>query len=852
MWGMAMKKLSKFILIVTACGFIVSCKAPENPGNDPEVPGTPTPEEIIQSVAGLWIGTTTSSSDFSRKVTSITGVITENNRIKLIEAGVGDQFSGKVISQGSQVVAGMAWFDAVSDGGKKRSDMTLIMNSAVQKESISGTYSSEEDSGEFLLNYNPAYDRPSSLNQISGSWSNKDESIKIDLASGFNGQGLAGCSYTGSVGVINPAVNSYNLNVDVSGCTDDSLSGKYYGVAWMEDAINENDTLKYSIVNSNGSSSLSSQLTRTVVGETPSIAGVWRGTITSNSGKVTSVATGIVAENGLMQLTTSDGDVIAGNMSVDVGNSISAAAKFYKADRSSPFEMTLSGVVTEKSLLEGTYIKTDSSDTAGHFSLVYDAVYENISKQGLVAGNWSEQFESILLNSVGALNGTNTETGCTLLGSIGLLNPNFNAYNVNITTSNCQASALNGAYAGLASLSDESGDGSFDTLIYIINNDTQYLTKIFTKTSNLASITGVWRGTFTNNVGKSVFYKALISEDNEIKFLADTESFPFDQGSDIISGSAIVHTKDSMVASVIEIPANNNPNEILDIILNGVVIEEDSLSGTFEKRDRFNALVEFGNFSFKYDEVYVIPEVNFFVINDTEWNVEKFDNNGSSFFTQSLDLSDSFVLTSDRTTVVTVENYIDKLIPASEVGELSNPYTVILDVALPVAPDDTVETVTTVSTSSSGSEVSKVTIFATTTKVKVTTTRYEADDAGVVGGVATVLETSTTVTTTTTHVDSNNCRYLGNYDVVDPRINMWNLYMVVSGCDTQQVRDSNGNNLGVTYNLNGTYTGLATLEEQFSIVNHPHDHFNFMTFGMVDVTGTKTINNRLTMQFFGH
>lgn len=844
-----MKKISKFIFILVIGMFLVACKTPEDFADGGTEPSVPL-ERGRQSESGLWIGTMTS---VTKKVSSISGVITENKRIKLISAGGVEQFSGNVIAQGDAASGEMTEFYAVSAGAKKKTDMNFSLESIVEKESISGTYASGLDSGDFLLSYNPAYDRASSLSTVSGAWSSKNENIKIDLANGFNGQGVSGCSYVGSVAVIDPLFNSYNLNVVVSGCTDEALSGDYYGVAWLEDAINENDTLKYSIVKSDSSASLSSQMTRTVVGETPSVSGIWRGTITSNSGKVTSVATGIVAENGLMQLTTSDGDVIAGSIGVDVGDSIFAAAKFYKADRSAPFEMTLSGVVTEKNLLEGTYVKTDPSDTAGHFSLVYDSAYESTSKQGLVAGNWSEQFESILLNSIGALNGTNTETGCTLSGSIGLLNPNFNAYNVNITTSNCQASTLNGAYAGLASLSDESGDGSFDTLIYIVNNSTQYLTKIFTKTSNLASITGVWRGTFTNNIGKSIFYKALISEDNEIKFLADTESFPFDQGSDIISGSAIVHTKDSMVANVVEIPANNNPNAILDIILNGVVIEEDSLSGTFEKRDRFNTLVEFGNFSFKYDEVYVIPEVNFFVINDTEWDIEKFDNNGSSFFAQSLDLSDSFVLTSDRTTVVTVENYVNRLLPGSEVGEDSNPYE-ITNTGLPVVPDDTVETVTTVSTSSSGSVPNKVTVSAVTTKVRVTTTTYDfnEDEPPEVEGVVTVLETSTTVTTTTTHVDSNNCRYLGNYDVVDPRINMWNLYMVVSGCNTQQVRDSNGNNLGVTYNLNGTYTGLATLEEQFGIENHPHDHFNFMTFGMIDVTETKTINNRLTLQFFGH
>jgi len=124
---------------------------------------------------------------------------------------------------------------------------------------------------------------------------------------------------------------------------------------------------------------------------------------------------------------------------------------------------------------------------------------------------------------------------------------------------------------------------------------------------------------------------------------------------------------------------------------------------------------------------------------------------------------------------------------------------------------------------------------------------------------------------------------------------MWNLYMVVSGCNQAlnvrsidgldllvdasgktidrknadgsdkkltfengvvvNITDSNGEISKVNtlpLNLNGTYTGLATLEEEYSILNHPHNHFRFMTFGMVDTTGTKTINNRLTLQYFGN
>jgi len=77
--------------------------------------------------------------------------------------------------------------------------------------------------------------------------------------------------------------------------------------------------------------------------------------------------------------------------------------------------------------------------------------------------------------------------------------------------------------------------------------------------------------------------------------------------------------------------------------------------------------------------------------------------------------------------------------------------------------------------------------------------------------------------------DSEGCNYDGNLDIVDTHYIIYNITLEVTGCD-----------------LAGVYTGLATLEERFTIASHPHDHYNFMTFGVSD--GTRTINNRLTFR----
>lgn len=82
--------------------------------------------------------------------------------------------------------------------------------------------------------------------------------------------------------------------------------------------------------------------------------------------------------------------------------------------------------------------------------------------------------------------------------------------------------------------------------------------------------------------------------------------------------------------------------------------------------------------------------------------------------------------------------------------------------------------------------------------------------------------------------DTEGCDYDGNLDIVDTHFFIYNITLKVTGVDCSIV---------------GVYTGLATLEEEYSIENHPHTHYEFMTFGASD--GERTINNRLTLDFFG-
>jgi len=92
--------------------------------------------------------------------------------------------------------------------------------------------------------------------------------------------------------------------------------------------------------------------------------------------------------------------------------------------------------------------------------------------------------------------------------------------------------------------------------------------------------------------------------------------------------------------------------------------------------------------------------------------------------------------------------------------------------------------------------------------------------------------------------DTAGCNYEGNIDIVDPYYFIYNISLKVRDCS-----------------LAGDYKGLATLEEEFLPLDvtvvagiatekeHPHTHYRFMTFGVSN--GVNTINNRLTLEYYG-
>ena len=103
------------------------------------------------------------------------------------------------------------------------------------------------ETGALNLVYNAAYDSPSSLHLTAGSWKFTDRDALttvfiIENEGTIKGHDSDNCEYSGSVDVIDPVYNAYQVNLTISECS--SVNGEYEGVSFIE-----NDQLSVQIVN---------------------------------------------------------------------------------------------------------------------------------------------------------------------------------------------------------------------------------------------------------------------------------------------------------------------------------------------------------------------------------------------------------------------------------------------------------------------------------------------------------------------------------------------------------------------------------------------------------------------------
>ena len=210
-------------------------------------------------------------------------------------------------------------------------------------------------------------------------------------------------------------------------------------------------------------------------GESP--AGIYTGSfITGVDGAPETVqVTGVISEN-LDAHFLVDGSVshVAGRVSVSQ-TKLSAQLIGYlgEADRFFGIDgmetITLDGHVTAQRVINGDF---SVADTEGKFNLNYDPLFEETSSLDLLQGLWifvgGVYTITLDVDDAGQAFGTDSK-GCVFDGQIGIIDVNYNAYQVGVVITNC--GVQNGDYGGLVYLST-AGDPALNSLTVSVSNDT--------------------------------------------------------------------------------------------------------------------------------------------------------------------------------------------------------------------------------------------------------------------------------------------------------------------------------------------------------------------------------------------
>lgn len=433
---------------------------------------------VNQEVGGIWAGTITSTT--INGTFQLSGVVTESGELQFVSSDGGAVYSGTVQVTGDKVTGTLEAvnFVGLMPPAALPAGSITIDGTVTSQGVITGTYTGANDSGSFDVTYDPAYERVSNLGKLASDWTSignlqfksgiggENDVLAISVADdgSFSGGDTAGCTYTGNFAVIDTAFNAYDAQLDITDCG--GLNGSYTGLASLGDDAGTDDTLLLSAANASIGVAINGDRV-----SSRSAAGIWTGTITSDLDLIDVPATAIIAENGAARIVDIDGTQLAGTANVS-GNFLDSLFDGFAADGDLFPDGTTFGSVLVRGLVDTAASLTLSYQGAGDtgaLALTYDAVYENGSSLATVADDWSfddgaGDTTDISIAANGDITGSDSD-GCTYGGSVSLIDPNFNAYQVDLTLAVC---ADAGNYSGLAAVLDGAVAG--DTLLIAVSN----------------------------------------------------------------------------------------------------------------------------------------------------------------------------------------------------------------------------------------------------------------------------------------------------------------------------------------------------------------------------------------------
>ncbi len=189
------------------------------------------------------------------------------------------------------------------------------------------------------------------------------------------------------------------------------------------------------------------------------LGGVWEGT-DSDGTEIVALST----DSGRFHWLAETGDQGFGTGSVSgsavtLNYTLVAPLDFTLFDGSASATCSGIGTIEERQTLAITVDCTTSlgGTLSTSVSLTYNSLFDRDSALSVIAGIYEDEGLVFNINADGVIFEQDPVFGCVLGGQVSIIDPNFNAYDVSLSVSNCvgQASILNGStFTGLAILDD--------------------------------------------------------------------------------------------------------------------------------------------------------------------------------------------------------------------------------------------------------------------------------------------------------------------------------------------------------------------------------------------------------------
>jgi len=204
-------------LLIVAMAGLSACGG--GGGSSAAPPPPPPPPPVDQAIGGAWVGTDSSGLE-------IFALSTESGRVHWVIPSTGEQGFGTGSVNGSAVTINYTYVAplgfTLADGStsatcsatgtiQERQSIAVTTNCTT---SLGGSFSTSAS-----LNYDPLYDRDSSLSVIAGNYDDFGLVINIS-ASGvvFEQDPSTGCVVNGQVNVIDSQFNAYDVSITYSNC----------------------------------------------------------------------------------------------------------------------------------------------------------------------------------------------------------------------------------------------------------------------------------------------------------------------------------------------------------------------------------------------------------------------------------------------------------------------------------------------------------------------------------------------------------------------------------------------------------------------------------------------------------